>query len=936
MKRYNWLFLKRHFSHIFLLPLLIGIIIALPQSAQGDSDYLEPSHEILNSLGAWLLKQTDKEQKIYEEIYDPYYVVEFWLGGNLEDKEHYVFFPTECNDGRFMQHFYHPYTPQGSENGLLPPSYTVGDGRCFDAVTWARSSAVNSKGEDTTAPDSRGKKGDLTWIGAIESYDYTTQSKRDAYQRLGHVAHLVGDMAQPDHVHLEPHPHIEPEGEYETWVEENWGLIQPDINQLSPVHYENMEDYLKELAKITYDFSSFEGGQLFRDESRPIDENSIFAKMFVVGYVDGGIDVQSWGLSNYFNGSALGGYNGVYSVYRSGQGFWETKQETTVNNVSPGYYYVEDILGAIPQEFPKGVRNIGNRHLGQFYTKKLLPLAVTHIAGLYQHYYDIVNQPPYVYRVTVSQVGQCLYGAYWEDQKTPENQIGSRILMPSCNTPSFIDKSKGTVEIRVEFGSLETGTAKRIQANSIAVAFMDENGGICAVTTGILDDSESVWTGTFDPTSASSCVVDGELKIQITAKDRHNHYTGRTPLGDELDQSPNTPAKTVIINAAEKQAPLQYGWTTYEPGADINHIINPDYRDKGCPTEVNNIIGNNAPIEGTCGPDRVLGGGSVSSIKTYAGNDSITTINGPNTGSLNDFVFVDTGPGDDEVVGGRGTDVVYGGGGNDELLGYGGNDILYGNEGNDWLQVFNQGAEPYYWSAQLFGGPGNDMLVAPANTYLNGGEGDDELRAGDQSVLEGGGGDDKLYVNGRSQAYGGIGSDYLYYSKGVVRDGALLDGGPGNDTFDIFSVNPGQQISIDGGSGVNDYVFDRVELLNAVRFLGGDGALYRYEIYGTPPVYRPLLEDYDYSAVYDNFTSALTVTVVAKPSSSILAVSDSQQPVATFVIEYFHNGMLDITGVEGAPELPNEPGIPNIPITPTIPISNSVYLPLIQGEKPAR
>lgn len=67
--------------------------------------------------------------------------------------------------------------------------------------------------------------------------------------------------------------------------------------------------------------------------------------------------------------------------------------------------------------------------------------------------------------------------------------------------------------------------------------------------------------------------------------------------------------------------------------------------------------------------------------------------------------------------------------------------------------------------------------------------------------------------------------------------------------------------------------------------------------------------------------------LVSNDSVSSSNISTSQITV-TFVVENFYNGMLGITGVEGALDLPTEP------ITPTVPITNSIYLPLIQDIEP--
>ena len=59
------------------------------------------------------------------------------------------------------------------------------------ALEWARNGA--------------GSKDLRNWEGAIEAYNYTASSRVEAYWRLGHVVHLLADMAEPDHASNVPH-----------------------------------------------------------------------------------------------------------------------------------------------------------------------------------------------------------------------------------------------------------------------------------------------------------------------------------------------------------------------------------------------------------------------------------------------------------------------------------------------------------------------------------------------------------------------------------------------------------------------------------------------------------------------------------------------------------------------------------------------------------
>jgi Ca2+-binding RTX toxin-like protein len=80
--------------------------------------------------------------------------------------------------------------------------------------------------------------------------------------------------------------------------------------------------------------------------------------------------------------------------------------------------------------------------------------------------------------------------------------------------------------------------------------------------------------------------------------------------------------------------------------------------------------------------------------------------------------------GNDIVRAGEGSDYIDGGTGNDSLYGMQGNDQLFGGDGDDLLDGGSNGSEG--WADSMFGGAGNDTLVAEgADDDLEGGAGSD-------------------------------------------------------------------------------------------------------------------------------------------------------------------------------------------------------------------
>ena len=531
----------RYIALLFVTWLLLFV------SSSRISAYETETHANLNQLGAELVKQADDDTKLYSEVYQPAHIDRLREGGIREDDDQDGIIGT-CGGGRYMKHFYQP----ASGLGLAP---APGLPRCTDAVTWARNSDDN-----------------LTWTGAIDSYDYTAFSKEDAYERLGHVAHFIGDMAQPDHVHVEPHPHGpwyvggDETNPWEPWVRDNWNLVRPNISNLTPQKYDSMELHLTKLAETTYATSSFLGNELsiFPPHVNPDLE---FGRMFRVTY---NYALGQWNLYNHESvdpeRTYLGDWDGIYS---SDDNFWETRTET--GQGLRGLYYVEEIIDAIPTRF-EGQDNSDGNHLGYFYAKKLLPLAVENIAGLYQHYHDIVNHPPYVHKVKVSQANNCIYEREWEkadNTNQPSQDPGRTLTENVCNVPVDVNNE---ITIQIDFGNNLDGSEEKVQkitvklVNADGVEFdvpTDDNEG--------LDNEEKVWTATFTLPSDKQELFDSEVTIEITAKDKHNHFDARNYPGDELDSNPSTPAKASSDYDANSRR--GYDWQGYEPGTDKNHKI---------------------------------------------------------------------------------------------------------------------------------------------------------------------------------------------------------------------------------------------------------------------------------------------------------------------------------------------------------------------------
>jgi hypothetical protein len=423
----------------------------------------------------------------------------------------------EDSGTRYLQHFYDPVT----EHGLAQNSYTM----LFAAL----------KG-DFTAPSPfypnalewgrNGTPDDQDWEGAIAAYDYTEVAKRHAYEALGHVLHLLQDMGQPDHARGRPHA-----GNYlKDDIEHYFGAKAANRAVDDKVGYERL-----------WDGMDWERATSIRE--RP-SLDSFFHEMAALSQSA----EKDLGLPLKPEEAALGlawkeNIIPVSSDYAL---------MTTVTNQYPRFgantwRQTELRIALTPTIVPPRGNSHTNRHLQL--GRKLLPLAEEYGAGLLLHFHDIVNPPPFVASVEVSQ-GGLKYKADWvtEDSDHPK----SRKLVKKGD--DALERTT-QADVTITFGPI----GEKVKE---VVVTLEPEGGTGSErcggekVKGELDEA-GVWAGHFSPErSASLC---------IEARDQDRHFEERKPKGDELDGDPATPAKAGV------KPP--YPWSDYKPGPDRNHAL---------------------------------------------------------------------------------------------------------------------------------------------------------------------------------------------------------------------------------------------------------------------------------------------------------------------------------------------------------------------------
>jgi hypothetical protein len=522
-------------------------------------------------------------------------------------------FPCGRSGIRANNHYYHPLSGRGLSDA---PWIGLGDPD-VDTLTWAAKNLSLDPAEEFNGGDNWACKGwgwtvvdvdigDMSWKRAIERYGYTEDSKRLAYYTLGFLCHLLQDMGCPEHVHDDPHGASGYTG-FEWWVWHYWDSLKPPfLGGLKPRKFDRFEDFFRNLSLLGYSIDRFRGGELNR-ESGTTDKSSDLEKMFKVRYKGAGAE---WVLENY-NGlpiilrslSPVVGIKVLNSDFKWNWGnyrrdplgtkghdqgeWWPTSMEIpgSPSNDEEGYYYIElsgDLPGEpfnavadlgrnfspaafLPSPLPKvadqctawRAESAGGLDLYSLIGMRIFPPIVEHTAGLIEHFFDIVNHPPFVKTVQVSQPGGGSYSVFWKDMKEPPSRS---ISITDVRERSLTGEFKNLPGEKDEISYFSPGHAV------ICITFSEPVQSVAVkmggrTVSGSLDKDESVWTGDF-------VIEDGgppeeTRAISIDAEDKNNHYGNE---GGRLDGNPETPAKRI------EDYP-DYRWIKYESGEDTRHSI---------------------------------------------------------------------------------------------------------------------------------------------------------------------------------------------------------------------------------------------------------------------------------------------------------------------------------------------------------------------------
>lgn len=482
----------------------------------------------------------------------------------------------DSKDRNFFFHF-HLWTTFEGEAVKEPPSLHY-----EDALSWAKNGAGT-------------KDNPFHWEGAIEAYDYTTSSRQEAYYRLGHVLHLLVDMAEPDHAANMPHPgsgKIIPDT-----IDEMFGtpviqrLKKLGSNNKAKTYKPNLKTegfktllnllYLKYHGKVPRQkerLTGFEGlieenidhglviDFFLNDEAIKIKQKPLLTR--AVPPIGAQSIEKEKSLDDYFIRLAkLSKRTQQASGLPLALGCKDIGTLlTTVISYEPVY-----ILPTIDTNDPSAQAPYYNL------AWPLIEKSVEYSAGLMEGFHDIVNPPPYVQAVNLVQAGGGSYRARWEDvlETKPSGRTeelyydvqyrGFQKEYDFVKERKLVTNSDGTfmtdlpIKISIHFGSDAYVVGERIDPAAVVVMLGGEmaSGGMTGPAT---------WEGRFLPKVGAN-TSSREFKLEIKAKDLHAHFprTGYPDKGYSLDNDPATPAKTT------PRPP--HDWLGYTQGPDKHHSI---------------------------------------------------------------------------------------------------------------------------------------------------------------------------------------------------------------------------------------------------------------------------------------------------------------------------------------------------------------------------
>jgi hypothetical protein len=452
-------------------------------------------------------------------------------------------------------------------------------------------SAVEWGSEDGFAHKEAGVSGDkMNFKGAIEAYNLSSpDGKKEAYIRMGHVLHLLQDLAQPDHAHSKHHAasSMDEKEAFETMyvcearaatiIEHGlpacaaFGFLSPlciaGVLIAAGIEEAACRDYENEVG--------FE--KLIKDKWSDVDPDvSLNFKQYLEHNENNYTTIFSNLISDVKEATLLPLPLGLGSVTLSPLG-------AAVIDIAKGGGIVpyETIPGVDPDIDITDPKEVAPYiQLAQ----KVVSMAIMRSAALLQLFYEIVNPPPIVERIvamkgipgmeptgfaefsqgsshTHCSFSQIKYDARWE-------QVGTRRMkVIETNLPL---SSSHAVYVFILFGPHSlTGKSKRMDRNSVSLKLTSLQGELqqpdVRMYQGYDESVGEYYWGSFNPPNQST--GNYEIWFEINGQDATAHRAEKNTWID------SDPASIAIVDTERIVGDVIYPFKNYDPGKDRNHSI---------------------------------------------------------------------------------------------------------------------------------------------------------------------------------------------------------------------------------------------------------------------------------------------------------------------------------------------------------------------------
>jgi hypothetical protein len=419
----------------------------------------------------------------------------------------------------------------------------------------------------------------LSFTRAIEQYHrYEWEGKRNAYLLLGHVIHLLQDNGEPDHALLTAHPasgNNDPESD-STYhrCEIAAGITSAANCGFEPICNAIWFGIAYGACEATVDPDEVGYERLVKDRWRLDRVESDIKKTGVLHHL---INYETGVLHKLIN------YDDYFHAIS------ETAQKALTYITSK--YPSADLAAPLGCDEFVGVPGLDpfidaddTNETEPFLalTDRIAPQVIGLSAGLIEHFFDIVNYPPYVERVVIVQwqtTGRpqpkafakfaddkthCIrYDAEWIDAPpTSRNLVVKTMQYLTTDRPAFVFVQFGPSGIGPTLSKHMRDARLRVtgkypgKATPIAID----------VEMRMATDSATgpYYWGYFSPRNC--CKDPYQLTLEISGEDAGPHFTQRQSSGGAVDAEPGTMARIDIASSS-------FEWKDYSPGTDKHHAV---------------------------------------------------------------------------------------------------------------------------------------------------------------------------------------------------------------------------------------------------------------------------------------------------------------------------------------------------------------------------